>query len=150
MLQVAPPWLSSLPSARRRRRSVWLLLGLLTAMLVSVDAAAQCTVTTDGTGTGLIFETCTESSSNGSQSVDVALPAGTVDGNLLIASVATDGTPTVTAPTGWTQIDIVAAGNSAAQLAVYYKIASSETGPYTFITVDRHHGDQQIAVAQRR
>ncbi len=103
-------------------------------MLVSVDAAAQCTVTTDGTGTGLIFETCTESSSNGSQSIDIALPAGTVDGNLLIASVATDGTPTVTAPTDWTQIDIVAAGNNAAQLAVFYKIASSETGPYTFTT----------------
>jgi len=124
-IEVLAPW---------PKRCLLVLLGTLVLMMTSMNASAQCTVPSDGTGSGVVFETCSEATNNGSLTIDVDLPTGTADGDLLVASVATDGTPTVTPPSGWSTIAVVAAGNSEAQLSVFYKIAVGEAGPYTFST----------------
>lgn len=58
-------------------------------------------------------------------SVVVARPAGTVAGDFLVALIAVVGTPTITAPAGWTLIGTqTAAGSSTARLAAYQRLAN--------------------------
>jgi len=68
------------------------------------------------------------------ENVSIALPSGTVDGDLLLAYIATkkDGR-TITAPTGWALIN-QGAREDDLSLAIFYKVASSESGPYVFNT----------------
>jgi hypothetical protein len=71
-------------------------------------------------------------SSDSNTAIVIQKPSGTVQGNLLIAAVATDGSTTFSLPSGWTEIN---QGNSGSQvtLGVWYKIAgSSEPANYTF------------------
>ncbi|MBE2224705.1 MAG: hypothetical protein IAF02_24405, partial [Anaerolineae bacterium] len=59
-------------------------------------------------------------------------PANTAANDLLLAAIATDGSRTIAAPTGWT---IINRGNSGGEvsLAVFYKIATgTEPGNYAF------------------
>ena len=68
-------------------------------------------------------------------SITLGKPIDTAEGDLMLASIAVhkDGT-TVTAPTGWTQID-QGQQDDTATLAVFYKLAgAAEVGPYTFTT----------------
>lgn len=64
-------------------------------------------------------------------SVTVSMPAGTTDGDLLVAVVNALGTPTITAPAGWTLVETVDAG-STMRSAVYHKTASSEPASWTW------------------
>lgn len=69
-------------------------------------------------------------------SIDVPVPTGTIEGDLLIAAVATDGSTTISAPGGWTEIDQGAASGEVT-LGAWYKIAgSSEPANYTFTWLD--------------
>lgn len=64
-------------------------------------------------------------------SVTVSKPAGTADGDLLIAFISETGVGSITAPAGWTLIGSVASGSSVTQ-AAYYKIAASEGASWTW------------------
>ena len=63
--------------------------------------------------------------------VVVNKPSGTVENDLLVAFVATDGIEDIYSPSGWTGIAHVE--SDACSLASYYKVAtSSEPSDYTF------------------
>ncbi len=90
-------------------------------------AGEEVTAPTQVTFNG--FEEAKRSSS--SSSVTVSTPSGTVEGDLLIAAVATDGNESFSTPSGWTQIS--QANQGGASLAVYWKLASaSESSSHTF------------------
>ncbi|MEO3923016.1 carbohydrate binding domain-containing protein [Micromonosporaceae bacterium B7E4] len=61
----------------------------------------------------------------------VSRPTGTTDGDLLIAIVGVVGTPTITAPAGWTLIGTQDASTSV-RIAAYRKVASSEPSSWTW------------------
>lgn len=66
------------------------------------------------------------SHTNGSTTtVVIAAPSGIQDGDLLLAGITTEGGSGVTAPGGWTNL-------YGGLQAVFYKIAASESGSYTF------------------
>ena len=58
-----------------------------------------------------------------STSLTVDCPAGVVAGDVLLAVVATVGTPTITAPAGWVEVDTLDAGTSSLRSAVYCLVA---------------------------
>jgi len=85
---------------------------------------------------GLQFEEFTETqvSSSFSTSITIAVPPNYAAGDLLIAAVATDGNraSSLSPPAGWSEI-VVADGNSAATLGVWWKIATAfESSSYNF------------------
>ncbi|MCA1832871.1 MAG: DNRLRE domain-containing protein [Actinobacteria bacterium] len=65
-------------------------------------------------------------------SVVVTKPTGTASGDVLIAGIATRGTPTVTAPTGWTLIRTRETGSSWTLQSYYHVAGSSEPTSYTW------------------
>ena len=82
-----------------------------------------------------MFEEFTDAKLGGNgSSVVINKPPGTAAGDLLIAAVATDGNraATLTAPTGWTAVDVSQQGG-AVTFGVWWKQAgASESGTYTF------------------
>lgn len=58
-----------------------------------------------------------------STSLTVDCPAGVVAGDVLLAVVAAVGTPTITAPAGWVEVDTLDAGTSSLRSAVYCLVA---------------------------
>ncbi len=65
----------------------------------------------------------------------ISTPSGTTAGDLLIAAVATDGNSasSLSAPSGWNQIDVGVANNSFATLGVWWREATaSEPGSHQF------------------
>ncbi|MGD9040863.1 MAG: hypothetical protein PVH82_14575, partial [Desulfobacteraceae bacterium] len=67
-------------------------------------------------------------------SVSPAMPTGTVEGDLMIATVTHDsGTSVITPPAGWTIIQPSSRGSEQSHTRSYYRVAQSgESGPYTF------------------
>ena len=67
-------------------------------------------------------------------SLTVGMPAGTVQGDLMIATVAFgNGAATLSAPAGWTLIAPASPGAEALRTRAFYKVAQAgESGPYTF------------------
>lgn len=68
--------------------------------------------------------------------VTVTKPTGTVDGDLLLALVATGSVGTVTTPSGWTLEQSAASGSSHAYL--FSKVAVSEGASFSFTTPDNN------------
>lgn len=66
-----------------------------------------------------------------STSVVVTKPAGTADGDLLLAIISETGTGSITAPAGWTLLGSQAASTTVTS-AAYYKVASSEGASWTW------------------
>ncbi len=60
----------------------------------------------------------------------LSVPAGTADGNLLIAAIATGGNSTFGVPGGWTQITNSSNGNGT--VGVWYRVASAEPAAYAW------------------
>lgn len=68
----------------------------------------------------------------------IALPSGTVAGDLLVAGIYSNAA--ITPPSGWTLIRTVGSGHTGS-LHVYYKVVgNSEPGSYTFSTSDEASG----------
>jgi type II secretory pathway pseudopilin PulG len=82
-------------------------------------------------GGQVTYEEFNDTSANGT-SINVPKPAGTIQGDLLVAVVVTDGSTTISSPTGWTPID---RGNSSNQVTLgvwYTQAGASEPASYTF------------------
>jgi hypothetical protein len=74
-----------------------------------------------------------DSTANGSSSTLVIdTPAGTQNGDIMIAGIQGNGTPSITPPAGWTELYEVTQGNFSGRHWVYYKIASSEGSNHTW------------------
>jgi hypothetical protein len=88
-----------------------------------------------GGGGGVVYEEFTEAKrSSGGTSMSINSPAGTTDGDLLIAALATDGmneTGMTISGGGWTKIN-QGHTSEAVTMAVWSKLASSEPATYTF------------------
>jgi len=80
------------------------------------------------------YEEFTEAKVDWTTSVTISTPAGTSEGNLLIAAVATDSNETLSPPggEGWMLID-QGVGSDAVTLGVWWKLAdASESGSHQF------------------
>jgi hypothetical protein len=78
------------------------------------------------------FISYTEDHSASETSVTLALPDGVEDDDLLLCQISiADRADNPTVPSGWTAFDYCDFGSSA-RVWLYYKVASSETGPYTW------------------
>ena len=73
------------------------------------------------------------------QTVDIPAPTSVIDGDLMVAIIGSDtgdvGTPDVmaTVPTGWTLRDITGYNTTIGTVALYTKVASSESGTYDWV-----------------
>ena len=89
-----------------------------------------------GGGTGPVFESYADASASSTvTSLTVPMPAGTADGDLLVAALATDGdsAPTFSLSPGWTPVSVGTSANNKVSFGVWWKIAtSSEPAQYTF------------------
>lgn len=76
----------------------------------------------------------TNTVSVGSSALNIpTAPAGVVDGDFLVAFVATNTVHAVgTVPSGWTQIGVTQDHGTDTSMSCIYKIASSEPASYTF------------------
>jgi len=81
-----------------------------------------------------------------SSSLTITLPSGTVDGDVLVATIAGHkNIGTIAPPAGWS---ILNQGNNGgeAELGVFYKVASTETGPYIFTFSSNKDGETAGAI----
>ncbi len=108
-----------------------LVTGLNATRGLTLDAVSLLPSTTTAS---VLFEDYTESNASGNvNSLTISTPAGTSAGDLLIATVVTDGTDTLSPPAaeGWTTID--ATGDPEVSLGVWWKLAdASESASHTF------------------
>jgi hypothetical protein len=75
----------------------------------------------------------TAQTGSGATSIAVGVPAGVVAGDVLIAVVDAEGSGTITAPSGWSSTNLVAATTSFGFRGVYFHVAgSSEPSSYTW------------------
>ena len=109
------------------------VLGRTTTSYVNVGAGS-------GSPSPPVFESVATASVDGSSLV-IGKPAGTVDGDLLIAIVSgEDDGATITPPAGWTQIfSLVSSGGF--QAVAWYRVASGEPASFTFTSTLSHEMD---------
>jgi len=99
---------------------VCLLSGLLWMQVVPPPAQAAGPVTAGASSSAV--------GSTAGTSVVVPRPAGLVDGDVLIAQITADASPTVSAvPTGWSTVISPLAVGSSLRVFVYFKVVSSAT-----------------------
>jgi hypothetical protein len=87
-----------------------------------------------GGGGGVVFEEFTEAADSMATSLDIARPPGTGSGDLLIATLATDGSTvgSMSPPAGWSVIDLTVQSGGVTY-GVWWKLAgASELANYTF------------------
>ncbi len=117
-------------TARRGRRPsrilavLWLLLAGLGLVLPHDRVYAQSTIS---------FETVATLTVGGANNITISKPTGTAQNDLLIAVVSTDGSPTISPPGGWTEIDQGQCASSQCTLGVWRLAAgASEPSSYNF------------------
>jgi hypothetical protein len=84
--------------------------------------------------TGVVFEEFTEAKASAATNLSVNKPGGTVAGDLLIATLVTDGNKSgsMSPPAGWTMIDLAEQGGNVT-FGVWWKLAgASEPASYTW------------------
>jgi fibronectin type 3 domain-containing protein len=107
------------------------VVGSIYYRLVAVDTSGNASGPglIDGVR-GIAFRSSSSATGTGS-SLAIAKPAGTVNGDVLVAGIETLGTATLTPPSGWTLVKTDSSG-SALRQAVLVHLAGSEPGPYVF------------------
>ncbi len=72
-------------------------------------------------------------------------PAGVTAGDVLVASLAVDNAPTLTAPSGWTRLSIMPLRPSGVTVDAFYRIATAgEPGSYTWALSSAQKGSVGI------
>lgn len=108
------------------------LLGWMSPGRVSADPMAPA------------FESIGSSGVDDGKSLTVPVPAGTANGDLLIAAVMhSDTHPIVGATAAWTEIDIGACGGTegdSCSMGVWYRVADSEPASYDFTWTGSERG----------
>jgi hypothetical protein len=102
--------------------------------LSSAPATISITVndTTPPPAGAIAFRSASSGGNGTANSLTLPAPAGIATGDLLLAAVDVRGSPTITAPAGWTLVRSDQSGYTIKQ-SVYYKIAgSSEPASYTW------------------
>ena len=108
---------------------------------VYVVTTTSCTdaspiVPPPGTADQVGYRTSSSTDNTNSSTLAIPKPAGTVAGDFLVATVAVNAAPGITAPAGWTLI-VNGIRNNTLQVASFYHLAgASEPASYTFRTSD--------------
>jgi hypothetical protein len=101
--------------------------------LRGLQAASSCDVTVN-LSKPIQFRSADSSIANNSTTIDINKPAGVIDGDVMIASIAFSVVAmplTITAPSGWTEVrKATNGGGSAYGVAIFRKAASSEPASY--------------------
>ncbi|MFT4815404.1 MAG: putative repeat protein (TIGR01451 family) [Cyclobacteriaceae bacterium] len=129
------------------RKFAALLLLAFYLLAAAPEALAQCTVGTDGSGAGVVvFESCTEAKNGGNtNNIDLTYPAGINSGDLLVVSIATDGSENFSVPSGWESL--VDIDNGGSNLGVMKRIADgTEVGTINFSWTS---GEEVVATMMR-
>jgi hypothetical protein len=79
---------------------------------------------------GAYVRSYADSRVTGGTSITINKPSGTVDGDIMVMFFATNGTGTITPPSGWTNRASLSNGNR--KYHVYTRTAASEGSTYTF------------------
>jgi hypothetical protein len=74
----------------------------------------------------------TATSASDVQTLTIATPAGALSGDLLLATIATDGSEVFNTPVGWTEIDQGDSGGSVSVVAFYRIATATEPTSHTF------------------
>jgi hypothetical protein len=82
-------------------------------------------------GTGIAFRAASSANNATATSLVIPTPSGVVSGDVMLATVAARGAPTITAPAGWTLVRLDINATTMRQ-AVFVKTAGAEPGSYTF------------------
>lgn len=101
------------------------------------------------TDTTITYISSSSTSNAASTSIVVPAPANLQDGDVMITCIdSNDGPSAITTLAGWTQINKVttANGNISAEMATYYKVASSESGNYTWTTASSTRNSAALSV----
>lgn len=114
------------------------IIGLLCGALLLPSSASSWGVVGLGTGAGgggavvshIADAEDDANSTAAGASLSIAMPTGTQDGDIMIAAIVDDTTGQTWSPSGWTLIGDIDDGMM--HLMLFYKIASSESGPYAF------------------
>ena len=118
----------------RRSAIARLLLRLLLAIscgmvLLGIGVSGGVTV-----ASALSFNSASAGHNTVATSLTLTAPAGSIRGDVMIASVDADGSPTVSPPTGWTLIrtDVNAASTHMSQSLYRHVVGASEPTSYTW------------------
>jgi hypothetical protein len=130
-------------SNRRLRAATTVLIVLMMSVMVLFSNVAQAAVSLRATGTKSVNSEITprvslaNNNGGGSGSLDLDMPSGTVEGDVIIAGLAIKGggnTSITTVPSGWSLLDQkrdTGSGTTHITQVVYYKVATAgESGPY--------------------
>ncbi len=124
------------PSSRRHFGLVaWLLWVSLGGFALVPEAEAACpNAGFPALGNPVELISCTETKEgNNTSSTDLAVPAATALGDLLIAVIVTDDDETIVAPGGWVEVAQLFANNDDATLGVFQRTSDgAEPADYTF------------------
>ena len=119
--------------------SIVLLLFNVGAVSPSVALASATVVlpqhheSLDGvTGNAIAFRSSSAGTTVASSSVAVAKPTGVVSGDVLMAAVSVRGLPTITPPSGWSQVRSDVNGTVMTQATFSHLAGGSEPASYTF------------------
>lgn len=74
-----------------------------------------------------VNSTSANTGNSAANSLQISTPSSIVAGNGLIATIATDGAPTITPPSGWTLLTAINQSSNV-QLAVYWRLATGTEG----------------------
>lgn len=107
-----------------------------TIMQRSLEWAAGTGGDTEALPGSVIFEEFTEAKqTSSSNDITVAVPTGTTENNLLIATVVTDGSigTNLSPPSGWSEISLGTDSDDRVTLGIWWRLASSsEPADYTW------------------
>ena len=82
--------------------------------------------------TGIALRGSAAAANTGTSSLVLARPTGTVNGDVLLAAITVRGTPTITPPTGWTQVRVDTRA-SAMRQALFVHVAAGDPVSYTWL-----------------
>src|SRR5439155_440589 len=103
-------------------------------------AANECDVAETCPGAFIIGFRGVSSASSGTAASATSLsnnrPTGTLADDVMVATItarAASGTPTITPPSGWTEVLTTTQSGQNLTVSTYWKLGGTDSGPYTFI-----------------
>ena len=93
---------------------------------------ASTTTLAGGGGSAITFRAASSAGERSAASLSLAKPSGAQPGDVLVASLDVRGTPTVTAPAGWTLVRSDASSGTMTKATYWHLVGPSDPGPYAW------------------
>ncbi len=94
--------------------------------------AGTISITIGGAPSGITLRSVSSAANSTATSLTIPAPAGMAPGDVMVAGITVGGTPTITAPSGWTLVRLDATSEFDLRQAVYHKVVASEPATYTW------------------